>query len=263
MMIWLNGEWKEEGAAAVAANDGGFLRGEGVFETMLALGGKVFEIERHWQRMQSGCLLFGIELCGVAEFGEICEELLKRNELTEKEQRVRVRVTRTPDHLMFAANEGLAYPDELRLVITAFVRNERGALAGLKAISYGENTLALAEGKQRGAHEVLFANTKGDWCEGAWSNIFAVEKGRLLTPPLTSGCLPGVTREVVMELASDLGLEVVETAMSIERVAEMEELFITSSLLGVGAVSHFEAQEFAVGPVTRQLAKLLGEREKA
>ncbi|MGJ8725654.1 MAG: aminotransferase class IV [Roseibacillus sp.] len=263
MMIWLNGEWKAEGEAAVAANDGALLRGEGAFETMLALGGRVFEIERHWRRLELGCERFGLEICEVAEGREICEELLRRNELVDGGRRIRVRVTRTPDHLVFTASEGQGYPEKLVLVTSPFVRNEKSALAGIKAISYGENSLALAEGKKRGAHEVLFANTKGDWCEGAWSNVFAVEKGRVLTPPLASGCLAGVTREVVMELARETNLEVEEVAVPLARVGEMEEVFMTSSLLGVGAVTQFEGQEFTVGPVTQRLAKLLGEREKA
>ena len=262
-MIWLNGEWKEEGEAVVAAHDGALLRGEGVFETMLALGGRLFELERHWKRMKNGCDLFGIEVCGLMEVREICEELLRKNELAEEGKRVRVRVTQTPDHLMVTASEGRPYPEKLALVTTPFVRNERGALTGMKAISYGENTLALAEGKTRGAHEVLFGNSKGDWCEGSWSNVFAVKEGRVLTPPLTSGCLPGVTREVVIELARETGLEVVEIAMPMERVGEMEEVFITSSLLGVGAVAQFDGEVLEAGPVTRQLALLLDKREKA
>ena len=210
-----------------------------------------------------GCqLLFGIEVCGEKEGAEICEELLRRNGMAGEGKRIRVRVTRTPENLMFTACEGGAYPEELVLVRSAFVRNEKSALVGMKAISYGENTLALAEGKSRGGDEVLFANTKGDWCEGAWSNVFAVEQGRVLTPPLSSGCLPGVTREVVMELAKEAHLEVVEVAMPVERVGEMEELFMTSSLLGVGPVAQFDGHGLAVGPVTQKLALLLGEREK-
>ena len=134
---------------------------------------------------------------------------------------------------------------------------------GVKAISYGENAIALAEGKKVGADEVLFANTKGDWCEGAWSNVFAVEKGCVLTPSLLSGCLPGVTREVVMELAQEAGMEVVESARPVASLCEVDEIFLTSSLLGVGAVRQFDGHAFPEGPVTARLAQLLDERESA
>lgn len=261
MMIWLNGEWKAEGEAAVAADDGAFLRGEGVFETMLALGGKVFELERHWKRLGEGCERFGIEVFEVSQGREICEELLARNGLTMADERVRVRVTRTPSHFLFTASEGKVYPEELVVVTSPFSRNEKSALAGLKAISYGENVLALAEGRARGAHEVLFANSKGNWCEGAWSNVFAVEGGRLLTPPLSSGCLPGVTRELVIELAREEGLEVVEGEISLERVVKADEIFLSSSLLGVGAVRQFDGHDLSEGPISRRLGALLARRE--
>ena len=261
MMLWLNGEWKEEGEAAVAASDGAFLRGEGVFETMLALGGEVFEGERHWGRLSLGCQRFGLEVQSFEEIRPLLRELLERNELTRDGERVRVRVTCSPQSLCLSAQVSRAYSSELRLLTTNFCRNERSALSGVKAISYAENSLALAEGKKAGAHEVLFTNTQAHWCEGAWSNVFAVEAGRLITPPLESGCLRGVTREVVMALADAAGIQVGEEVRTIAQVAQADELFLTSSLMGIGAVRHFAGRAWAEGAVTRQLARLLQARE--
>ena len=260
-MVWLNGEWKKEGEAAVAVDDGALLRGEGVFETMLALGGKVFELERHWKRLQLGCERFGIEVCEASEGREICEELLARNELMKVEQRIRVRVTSTPENLIFTASEAPSYAEELVLLTSPFSRNEKSALVGLKAISYGENALALAEGRGRGAHEVLFANTKGDWCEGAWSNLFAVEDGRLLTPPLSSGCLPGVTRELIIEIAREENIEVLEVEVPVAQVGKADELFLVSSLIGVASIRQFDGGDFAEGPMAGRLSGLLTQRE--
>lgn len=261
-MVWLNGEWKEEGSAFVASRDGAFLRGEGVFETMLALGGRVFALERHWGRLATGSRRFGLELCNGEEGKAICEQLLGRNGLVADGVRVRVRVTRSPHSFLFSAQVGAPYPEELVLLTSPFSRNEKSALVGLKAISYGENALALAEGRERGGHEVLLANTQGHWCEGAWSNIFAVEKGRLMTPPLASGCLPGVTRELVLQLARDEGLEVSEVALPIEQVGQVDELFLTSSLLGIGPVRQFEGHTLDEGPVTARLRQRLRQCEE-
>ncbi|GHC55327.1 aminotransferase class IV [Roseibacillus persicicus] len=263
MMVWLNGEWKEEGAACLATDDGAFLRGEGVFETMLSRGGKVFELKKHWARLGEGCGRFGLGLMGEGEAETICEELLRRNSFTSSEERVRVRVTRSADHLLFTAANGGKRDGGLRLMVSPYRRNEHSALAGIKAISYAENSLALAEGRRAGADEVLFANSQGEWCEGAWSNIFAVEKGRVLTPPLSSGCLPGVTRELVIGLARAQGREVVEVPLAIERVGEADELFLTSSLLGIGAVQRFGEQILAAGEVTSALKEALAKYEKA
>lgn len=259
-MVWLNGDWKKELEAVVPVSDGGLLRGEGVFETMLAQGGRVFELERHWRRLKRGCEAFGLDLPEVQDFRKICEELLERNG-EPSEHRVRVRITRSAHSLLVTSRVSVGYPETLVLQRSPFLRNERSALSGLKAISYGENSLALAQGKRAGADEVLFTNTRGDWCEGAWSNVFAVEDGRLLTPPLTSGCLPGVTRELIIELAQEAGIELIEEARNLVSLAKVEELFLTSSLLGVGPVSQWDGASFSVGPVTAHLAKLLAHRE--
>lgn len=259
-MVWLNDEWKEEGDAAVAASDGAFLRGEGVFETMLARKGQVFELERHWQRLERSCEKLGIEIFALEAARPVFEELFERNTFSAK-TRVRVRVTRSRESLLFSAQASPVYPEKLCLLSSPFQRNERSALTGIKAISYGGNLAALEEGKRRGAHEVLFANTRGHWCEGAWSNVFAVEGGCLLTPPLSSGCLPGVTREVVLELAGSLNLFVREEERTLESLEEVEEMFLTSSLLGIGAVDKFDGRALNLGKVTQRLTELLVQRE--
>ncbi len=260
-MVWLNGEWKEEGEATVAVSDEAFLRGEGVFETMLALNGEVFELARHWSRFELGCERFAFELLDLSQAMPLLAELLERN-CFEAGARVRVRATRSRENLLFSAKVSDPTPEDLILLKTPYRRNEQGALAGLKAISYGENSVALAEGRLKGAHEVLFANTRGHWCEGAWSNVFAVEEGRLLTPPLRSGCLPGVTREVVLELGGDLGLEVGEEERPMEGLTEVDELFLTSSVMGIGAVTRFEERVLERGRVTEELSRRLRAREE-
>ena len=261
MMVWLNGEWKEETEAAVAVDDESFLRGEGVFETMLALNGGVFELERHWSRLERSCQRLQFEICDLSTALPILEELLQRNSF-EAKSRVRVRVTRSRQSLLFSAQMGAPYPEHLSLVTTAFQRNEKSALAGIKATSYGENSFALAEAKRKGAHEILFANTSGSWCEGAWSNVFAVAEGVLRTPPLRSGCLPGVTREIVLELAREAGFKVKEEERSLESLQEIEELFLTSSLLGVAAVREFDGRDLQAGAVTEKLRELFSAREQ-
>ena len=80
-----------------------------------------------------------------------------------------------------------------------WVRNERSAVAGLKTTSYAENVVALAYAKERGAIEAVFANTRGELCEGTGSNVFVVRDGVVWTPPLDSGCLAGITRALAVE----------------------------------------------------------------
>lgn len=261
MMVWLDGEWKEEGAALVSCADRAFLRGEGIFETVLGLGGRPFGWAEHWSRLQAGAEAFGLALPSCEEGLGIACELLLRNGLTGTSERARLRVTRTPGHFLYTAVAEVIPAEPERVRIGRFVRNERSALVGLKAISYGENSLALAWGRSQGATEVLLPNTLGDWCEGTWSNVFAVVEGEVLTPPLTSGCLPGVTRGRVIELACSQGLAVREVAKSVAWLGEAGELFLTSSLRGVRPVEELDGRPLAVGRITAQLAQLLSEAE--
>ncbi len=261
-MIWLNGKWKKEEEAAVGVTDSSFLRGEGVFETMLARKGKIVELERHWQRLAKGGLKFGIQALELAEARSILRELLAYHEF-EPQARVRVRVTQSRDNLLFSARESAPYPQLLRLSSTPYRRNEAGALTGIKTLSYSENSVALSEAKRKGADEIIFANGRGEWCEGAWSNVFAVENGRLLTPPLESGCLPGVTRELVLALARKEGLEVLEIARPVNMLRTVDEIFLTSSLLGVGVVGQLDDRAFEKSPMSALLARLLRDYEEA
>lgn len=262
MMVWLDGEWKEEGEALVSCADAAFLRGEGVFETMLGIGGRPFEWASHWARLQVGAKLYGLALPSGEEGREVAGELLERNALVSGEERVRLRVTRTPAHLLFSAVVEVIPSEFERVRIGPFVRNERSALAGVKAISYGENSLALRWAKARGATEVLLANTLGEWCEGSWSNLFAVVEGEILTPPLASGCLPGVTRATVMALAQREGFAVREVVQGLSELAKAEEVFLTSSLRGVRPVVDLDGRSLSVGATTVRLSELLCDAER-
>ena len=145
-------------------------------------------------------------------------EVIDANGLTDARMRItltggpsplgseRGRVTPT---LILAASETAAAGagDADRAVVTVpWPRNERGALAGLKTISYGENVRALAVAKEAGAGEAIFANTRGELCEGTGTNVFVVTGGVLRTPPEESGCLLGVTRALILELADRLAI---------------------------------------------------------
>jgi branched-chain amino acid aminotransferase len=143
------------------------------------------------------------------------------------------------------------------VVTVPWTRNERGALAGLKTTSYGENVVALARAREQGATEALFANTQGRLCEGTGSNVFVVLGGRLLTPPLSSGCLAGITRELVLEWS---GAE--EADLPLGALAEAEEVFLTSSTRDIQAVQRVDGGDLpaAPGPVTAMAQRIFAER---
>ena len=143
------------------------------------------------------------------------------------------------------------------MTVVPWPRNERGALSGLKTTSYGENVRALAYAAERGGGEAIFANTVGQLCEGTGTNVFVVRGGRLLTPPLSSGCLAGVTRALVIEWA---GAE--EEDLPLDALAGAEEAFLSGTTRDVQPIRNVDgaALPAAPGPVTRKAAEIFALR---
>jgi branched-chain amino acid aminotransferase len=149
-------------------------------------------------------------------------------------------------------------PDDVAVV--PWVRNERGALSGLKTTSYAENVRALAYAHERGADEAIFANTAGNLCEGTGTNVFVVKDGELVTPPLAAGCLAGVTRALVLEWIGGA-----ERDLPLDALASADEAFLTSTSRDVMPIRAVDDRVLpaAPGPVTRDAMKTFTERAAA
>ncbi len=133
-------------------------------------------------------------------------------------------------------------------------------MAGLKTTSYAENVVALAAAHERGATEAIFANTRGDLCEGTGSNIFVGVGDRLVTPPLSSGCLAGITRELVIEVLAERGITVATDDLALDRLASVDEAFLTSSTRDVQAIDRIDDRTIgAPGPLTTAAASAFAE----
>ena len=256
--VWFNGALCDETDARISPFDHGLLTGDGVFETLKVTGGKVFAVRRHYER-----LLVSAAGLGLAD-GVPAEEAL-RQAMAEvvaanavEEGRVRVTITGGPSPLgsdrgsagptlLVAAASMNPWPPTSDVVVVPWPRNERGALAGLKTISYGENVVALAYAHERGAAEAVFANLAGNLCEGTGTNVFLIVDGRLLTPPLSSGCLAGVTRALVLETT-----DAVEEDVPIDRLAAADEAFLTSTTRDIQPIRAVDGTVLAAapGPVT-------------
>jgi branched-chain amino acid aminotransferase len=143
------------------------------------------------------------------------------------------------------------------VVTVPWPRNERGATAGLKTISYAENVRALAFAQQRDATEAVFANTRGELCEATGSNVFLVTEGVVCTPPEDSGCLLGVTRALILELCAELAVPAEERVVPLGGLAAADEAFLTSStreVVPIAAVDDTSLQPLP-GPRTAALAE--------
>jgi branched-chain amino acid aminotransferase len=162
-----------------------------------------------------------------------------------------------PPSLVVVAAPMDPWPDTTAVATVPWPRNERGALAGLKTTSYGENVRALARARENGASEAVFANLQGHLCEGTGTNIFYVVDGELRTPTLAAGCLAGITRHLVLEWYG-----ATEVDEPIEVLADASEAFLASTTRDVQAIARWDDHELeAPGPVTTEVRKVWHERE--
>ena len=255
---WADGGIVPAGAAAVSPVDHAVIVGDGVFETLKVVNGTPFALTRHLGRLKRSA-----DGLGLPEPDDALVRTAVAETLTADPEAGRLRITWSsgpgplgsdrgggPGTLLVASSPGTVWPEAVQVHLCEWTRNERGALTGLKTTSYAENVRALEAAHQRGASEALLANTQGRLCEGTGTNVFLVVDGVLVTPPLSSGCLAGITRELVLELA-----EVVERDVDPGEFAVASEAFLTSSTREVGAISAVDDTMLpeAPGPVTAGL----------
>ncbi|MFD8015833.1 aminotransferase class IV [Streptomyces sp. NPDC058955] len=269
MKIWVNGGLYDEEAARVSVLDHGLTVGDGIFETVKAERGETFALTLHLERLTRSARGLGLPDPDLVEVRRACAAVLEANPM----ELGRLRITYTGGlsplgsergdtgpGLVVAVGETTRRADTTAVITVPWTRNERGALTGLKTTSYAENVVALARAKEAGATEALFGNTVGQLCEGTGSNVFVVLDGRIHTPPVSSGCLAGITRALAAEwtgaVETDLPLDVLETA---------EEVFLTSTLRDVQAVHRVDGRELtaAPGPVTAKAMRIFEERAAA
>jgi branched-chain amino acid aminotransferase len=267
LVVWVDGSLVDEHEARISPFDHGLLTGDGVFETLRVYRGEPYCWRRHYERLARSASGMGLAIPPSEAMRRAALDVIDANGLTDARLRItltggpsplgseRGRVTPT---LILAVSElpppGPATPVEV--VTVPWPRNERGALAGLKTISYGENVRALAVAKEAGADEAIFANTRGELCEGTGTNVFVVTAGVLRTPPEESGCLIGVTRALILDLADGLAIGAEEATLPLTAVATADEAFLSSSTRELQPISAVDGNPLPVapGPVTTLLA---------
>lgn len=262
-IVWLNGSLLPAAEARISPFDQGFLLGDGVFETLAARQSLPVAAGEHWRRLLNSCAKAGLEAPSENLFQAALQAVITANNLHDA--RLRITLTRgesPPGSPSSLANQTFLatavplkpWPPAERVCLAPWTRNEKGALCGIKSLSYAENLLALAHAHSLGCGEALLSNTRGELCEGTGSNVFLVIQGRLVTPPLSSGCLAGVTRALVLDACQQEGVAVSEEPVPVTGLQNCEELFLTSSTRDVHPVTQIgERMLHAPGPMTLQV----------
>jgi len=260
MRFWVShqGGLVDADDARVSVLDHGFTVADGVFETLKVADGAAFALTRHVDRLERSAAAMGLPAPDRAQVVTAVRETVEANApVLGALGRLRITYTagdaplgsdrgETGPTLVVAVSAMKPWPESAAVITVPWPRNERSPLAGVKSTSYAENVLALARAHDHGAGEALMPDTQGRLCEGTGSNVFLVLDGRLITPSLATGCLAGVTRDLVLEWSGAIERDVPMSALE-----EAEEVFITSSTRDVQPVHRVDSRSLpAPGPVT-------------
>jgi branched-chain amino acid aminotransferase len=271
--IYISGTFYSKDDAKISVYDHGFLYGDGVFEGIRSYGGKAFRLTEHLDRLWESAKAIWLEIpITKAVMTQAIEQTLEINGV--KDGYIRVIITRgkgtlgldpnrcsDPEVIVIADHISL-YPKEyyengLAIITVSVMRNHSAALSPrIKSLNYLNNILAKVEGLQAGCIEALMLNHKGEVAECTGDNIFTVRRGVLYTPPVDAGILEGITRDAVIGLARDAGIEVRETALTKHDIYIADECFLTGSAAEIVPVVKLDDRAIGAGrpgPMTGDL----------
>lgn len=266
LRIWLNGAvYDDPDQATITGTDHGLVVGDGVFETLKVSEQGAFAVRRHLNRLARSAAALNLPQPDHHQIREAISTVLDGRDFPLG----KLRITYTggdgplgseaaygPPTLIVALTPADHAPPISSIVTAPWTRNERGALTGVKSISYAENVRTLCHAIERGASEAIFLNTLGHVCEGTGSNIFVVLGDSVVTPPLTSGPLAGITRELIMEWSP-----VEERELTLEEAQQADEVFLTSSMRNIQGIERWDDHAFSpLRPVTQALAAEFAKR---
>ena len=245
----------------------GLICGWGLFTTVRIARGEAFAYERHWRRLEKDAALTRMPItCSGARVRVLLQEAIRANQVNEGCARIYLvwntvgswkSEEKMPEvDLVITTADLPHYPEIVRLAVREQGRHAASPLAGVKTISWLNSVWAAREAQRDGFDEVVLLNERGEVSECTAANIFAVNAGKVITPPLNSGCLEGVTRGVLMEIASEAGTSVAEQTMRLDDLYQADEVFVTSTnrnVIGVKEIAGHMIGNGTTGPITKKL----------
>lgn len=277
--VFINGKFVAAERASISVFDSAYLYGEGLFETILAVKGRIPLLRDHLNRLIRGTKFLGIPLpLDREQLSQAIARTLVVNKLQDAYIRVNVsaeeaalgRRQRQPadTHIVIITKPPDPYPDILykrgaRLIVVRDLVNDADDVARIKTTNYLTKMLGRRQVQARRADEGILLNARGTVSECTSSNIFLVKGQTLWTPSLSEGLIPGVVRKCVLALARRLRISVKEATLALKRLENADELFITSTLKGIMPVARLEQTTFVrpiPGPVTGRLMQAYARR---
>ena len=276
MTVWIDGKLRTPDDAVVSVFDHGFTVGDGVFETVKLVAAVPVALTRHLRRLARSATALGLPAVDEEGLRRGIDAVLGTDQVPDP---ARLRITYTGGVAPLGSDRGDAgptlvvalaptrpWPPTAAAVMVPWARNEHSAVTGVKTTSYAENVVALACARDRDASEAIFANTQGNLCEGTGSNVFAVYGDRVVTPPLAAGCLAGITRELLLEWATDsapAGVKSMEEAdLPIRDLGGADEVFLTSATRDIQPLHSLDGRPLpgVAGPIARACSDLFTSR---
>jgi branched-chain amino acid aminotransferase len=245
----------------------GLICGWGIFTTLRISRGEAFAYERHWRRLEKDAAITHLPMPYTAAKVRVhLHEVIRANKVAEGCARVYLVYNTVGfwqsdephaqvDLIIYSAPLP-EHRDVVRLALREHGRHAASPLAGVKTISWLNNVWAVAEANKEGFDEVVMLNERGEVTECTSANIFAAKDGKIITPPLNSGCLEGVTRGILMEIAPETGVSVVEQTLRPEDLYSAEEVFISSTNRNLISVGEIAGHKIPSGPVCDRMNDL-------
>jgi branched-chain amino acid aminotransferase len=250
----------------ISPGQAGVICGWGLFTTLRIVDGEAFAFERHWRRLEKDAAIIRMPIPHTGPRVRVnLQEVIRANDVTEGCARIylvynQVGFWRSDEampqvDLVIYTAPLPEYREPVRLTLREHGRHAASPLAGVKTISWLPNVWSVAEAQKEGFDEVILLNERGEVAECTAANVYLVKGDRILTPPLSSGCLEGVTRGILFEIAGEAGVSVKEQVLRPEDLYGADEVFISSTnrnVIGVGEIAA-HGLAGAPGPVTKRV----------